>query len=234
MSVNFDSFAASASYAVKSLPLTIYVLAVSVLIGIAAGSVIALVRFYKIPVISQILAVAVAIYQGIPFIVLLMIYNLIYIMTMPDILAMLHISKSIADINTANLGIFALSLMAVCMFSETIRGALASVPKGQMEGGLCIGLTKIQVIRRIILPQVVPVCIAPMTNNIVGMIKATAILSIIGISEVTFAASQPAAVNYAYFESYLAAAVVYWIFTICVECVATLLEKYTGKFRRTI
>jgi L-cystine transport system permease protein len=94
-----------------------------------------------------------------------------------------------------------------------------------------VGLNTPQTIRRIILPQIIPVVLPPLLNSTVGLIKGTSIVYTIGIAEILSGALVPASKKYTFFEGYLAAALVYWILTIIVELLFKLAEKKAGKFR---
>jgi L-cystine transport system permease protein len=148
-----------------------------------------------------------------------------------DILRFFHSSKTIADTESIVIGYFALSLMMICGISEVVRGALLSVDKGQSEAAYVVGLNTPQTIRRIILPQIIPVVLPPLLNSTVGLIKGTSIVYTIGIAEILSGALVPASKKYTFFEGYLAAALVYWILTIIVELLFKLAEKKAGKFR---
>jgi L-cystine transport system permease protein len=200
-------------------------------IGIIIGTLVALIRVYKIPVLSQFFAVFIPFYQGIPIAVALVIYNLIYLMKCDDILKFFHSSKTIADTDSIVIGYFALSLMMICGVSEVVRGALLSVDKGQSEAAYVVGLNTPQTIRRIILPQIIPVVLPPLLNSTVGLIKGSSIVYTIGIAEILSGALVPASKKYTFFEGYLAAALLYWILTIIVELLFKLAEKKAGKFR---
>jgi L-cystine transport system permease protein len=231
MDIKAEAIAESFVEALKYLPQTLKLILVPLAIGIIIGTLVALIRVYKVPVLSQLFAVFIPLYQGIPIAVALVIYNLIYLMKCDDVLRFFHSSKTIADTDTIGIGIFALSMMMTCSISEVIRGSLLSIDKGQSEAAYVVGLTKVQTIRRIILPQIIPVAIPPLINNTVGLIKATSIVYTIGIAEVLSGALAPASKRYTFFEGYLAAALVYWILTIIVELLFKLAEKKAGKFR---
>lgn len=232
MSIRMDAVKESILSALNYLPKTIELILIPLLIGIVLGTLIAFVRVYKIPVLSQFFSCFIPIYQGIPIVVALLIYNLLYLIKCNDVLQFFHSSKTIADIDNIIVGLFALSLMMICNISEAVRGALLSIDKGQTEAAYAVGLSKLQTIRRIIIPQMIPVAIPVMVNNTVGLIKATSIVYAVGISEVLSGALVPASKRYTFFEGYLAAALLYWVLTIVVEVAYQFAEKKSGKFRR--
>lgn len=216
------------------LPVTIELVFVSLFIGLLFGTAIGFIRYHKIPVLSQVFAVLVTMYQGIPVLVVLLIFHLLFLNHMGEVLEALHLNYNAGDINPVWIGILALSLMAISNFSEVIRGALHGIDQGQTEAGYSVGLTRFQIIRRIIIPQLVPIALPPITNNIVGLIKASSLASLVGIIEVTGGAIVPAATTYAFFESYLAAACVYWVFSACLEFILNKITVRVGRFRRAI
>lgn len=234
MNFNLAHFNESLVYGLKYLPNTLRLVFVPLAIGLMLGTVIALVRVYKVPVLCKLLAVFVTVYQGVPIVVALMIYNLVFMLKFNDLASLLHLKKSISDVDNIWVGIFALSLMAVCSISEAVRGALLSIDNGQNEAGYSVGLTKIQTIKRIILPQMVPVAIPMLINNVVGLIKGSSVVMAIGIVEIVAGATIPSSRTYSFFEGYVAAAIIYWVFTIVIEYLAQRLRQYTGKFRRNL
>jgi L-cystine transport system permease protein len=114
------------------------------------------------------------------------------------------------------------------------RGALASVKKGQYDAGYAMGLTKAQVLLRIVLPQAIPVSL-PMKGNIfIALIKSVALASIVAVIDVMTAAVITANSNYRFLEAYVAAAIVYWGICFVIERIFLALEKITGTtIRRT-
>lgn len=223
-----ESFVSALDY----LPKTIELILIPLVIGLVIGTLIALIRVYKIPVLSQFFSFFIPIYQGIPIVVALLIYNLIFLMKCNDVLEFFHSSKTISDVDSIIVGLFALSFMMICNVSETVRGALLSVDKGQNEAAYAVGLSKVQAIKRIVIPQTIPVVIPTMVNNTVGLIKATSIVYAVGIAEILSGALVPASKGYTFFEGYLAAALLYWILTVAVEVTYKFVEKKSGKFRR--
>lgn len=234
MNFNTAHFYESFLYGIKYLPNTFRLVFIPLIIGLVLGTSVALIRVYKVPVIDKLLGIFVTVYQGVPIVVALMIYNLIFMLKFNDLAKLLNIGKTVAEVDNIWVGIFALSLTAVCSISEAVRGALLSIDKGQDEAGYSVGLTKIQTIRRIIIPQMIPVAIPTLINNVVGLIKASSVVMAIGIVEIVAGATIPSSRTYSFFEGYVAAAIIYWVFTIFIEYLAKILKQHTGKFRRNI
>jgi polar amino acid transport system permease protein len=117
-------------------------------------------------------------FRGVPMLVqVLLWYNLAVLF--PTVLG--------RDTNTLisgfTAGLCALSLAESGYMAEIIRGGMLSVPPGQADAGVSLGLTRGQALRRIVLPQSIRVIIPPTGNQFIGMLKASALVSVIGGSD---------------------------------------------------
>lgn len=219
MSISFESLLTSLKFGLKAFPVTLELIAVSLALGLVLGCVIAFIRAYKVPFLGKFFGAFINVYQGVPFVVALLIYHLILLTCFPKV-------------ETIVIGILAMTLVAVCNSSEAFRGVLLAIDRGQYEAGYSVGLTEFETIRRIILPQVISHALPMLTNNVIGLIKASSIVSVVGIIEVTQGSLIPSMVSYSFFESYLAAAIIYWAFSALLEVAAAKLEKVSGRYRR--
>ena len=207
------------------LPRTLLLSGIPVLLGLLVGTLLAVVRGYRILFLGRLISVVVSIYQGLPIVVALLIYNLLFMMEFNPVADVIGLPWQASEIDNLWVGVFALSLQAICLMEESIRGALYSVGKGQREAGLAAGLTEWQVLRYIILPQVIPVAIPSLLNNIVGTVKNSSVVVAIGVTEVLSGASVPASKTYSFLESYLAAGLIYWGLTGFIEWIFQCWEQ---------
>ena len=136
------------------------------------------------------------------------------------------------DLPMSALAIIGLSLMAMVGLSEAFRGAFESVKQVQFDAARSLGMTKMQTIRRVLIPQTLPVALPMIINMLINLIKGTAIASLVSVVEIFSAATQAASSNYKYFEAYIAAAMIYWLMTIVIERGAVLLENRMDKSLR--
>lgn len=230
----FENFLESLRSGLYYLPDTLLLIAVPLLLGIVFGTVIALIRVYKVPVLEKVLSAAITVYQGVPVVVALMIYNLLFNLKFNDIASFFHLSVTIRDVSTVWVGVFALTLIAIPMISDVIRGALLSVEPGQSEAAWSAGLTRVQTICRIVIPQMIPVAIPGLVNSIIILIKSSSIMMTAGICEVLMGSTLPSMRTYTYFEGYLAAALIYWGLAIIVEAAARFAQKRSGRFKKIV
>ena len=105
---------------------------------------------------------------------------------------------------------FAFNEGAYC--AETMRGALESVPQGQLEAGYCVGMSWWQIMRRIVLPQALRTAVPALSNSLIGMIKDTSLASNITVAELFMAGQRVAARTYIFLPIYCEVAVVYLLF----------------------
>jgi len=121
--------------------------------------------------------------------------------------------------------IIALSINIGAYLSETFRGAILSVPKGQTEAALALGMTPWQTMRRIVLPQAARVAIPPMGNTFIGMLKETSLVSVIAVTELLRQAQLLIAQYYVIMPFYLAIALMYWLMSTLFSAILGYLEK---------
>lgn len=128
-------------------------------------------------------------------------------------------------------GLLALTLYYSPYFAEVIRGAFNAIPSGHIEAGRVVGMSELQIARRIIVPQALGVALPPLTGICIGLIKDTAILSVISVVELAFQTKQVVSRTYAPFETYFAVALIYWCMLATFEVVMRWLEQRITHYR---
>ena len=125
-------------------------------------------------------------------------------------------------------GIVVLSLYAGAYFSESIRGGILSVPKGQLETARALGMPYLKAMWRIVLPQSLGYVLPSITNQMIGVIKDSAALSVITVPELSMAAQVVLGESFSPVETYLMVALLYWGLTALVAAVMMYLERRVG------
>jgi polar amino acid transport system permease protein len=157
---------------------TIQLSVLAMLISIVLALVIALMIQSQNKVASVIGRVYVWFFRGVPMLVqVLLWYNLAVLF--PTIFG--YSTNTL--ISGFSAGLIALSLAESGYMAEVIRGGMLSVPAGQMDAGMSLGLTRGEALRKIVLPQSIRVIIPPTGNQFIGMLKATSLVSVIGGSD---------------------------------------------------
>jgi ABC-type arginine transport system permease subunit len=112
--------------------------------------------------------------------------------------------------------------------AETFRSAFLSVPKGQIEAAKACGMTTAQWLRYVVWPQIVPLALPGFTNNYLVLMKSTALVSIIGLQDVTYAALQAGRTTREPFIFLAAAMLIYLAFTIVSDWGLRRVERRYG------
>jgi polar amino acid transport system substrate-binding protein len=108
--------------------------------------------------------------------------------------------------------------------AENYRAGIQSIPRGQLDAALALGLTRIQTIRKIVLPQAVRLVIPPVTNDFIALLKDSSLVSVITMVELTKMYGQLAATNYDYIGIGLLTAAIYFVLGLPIARLSRLLE----------
>jgi L-cystine transport system permease protein len=216
--------------AIKYIPITLLLATIPLIIGSIVGTVIAVIRIYKIKFLSKLVQIFVVIIRGIPLVLLLYIVYFEVTTGFDALATKLSWTTRSKDINVVYIAIVAISISAIANISEAIRSGLISVGNGQFEAAYSIGLTRSQTLRRIIIPQALPVMVPSLCNNFIGLIKGSSIAYLIAIVDIMNGALITATANYKFLEAYIAAAIVYWVLCVCIEKGSFFIEKYLTSY----
>jgi len=109
--------------------------------------------------------------------------------------------------------------------AENYRAGIQSIPRGQLDAALALGLTRIQTIRKIVLPQAIRLVIPPMTNDFIALLKDSSLVSVITMVELTKMYGQLAATNYDYIGIGILTAAIYFVLGLPIARLSRLLES---------
>ena len=129
------------------------------------------------------------------------------------------------EINPFAAGTLTLGFVFGAYLTETFRGAILAVPRGQIEAGYACGLTRLQVLTSITLPQMIRHAIPGFTNNWLVMLKATALVSIIGLDDMVHRAGLASAATRAPFTFYALTGAIYLAVTTVSILVLSIVER---------
>ncbi len=119
--------------------------------------------------------------------------------------------------------VFALNEGAYC--AETVRAAIESVPRGQMEAGYCVGLSYLQIMRRIVLPQAFRTAFPPLSNSLISMVKDTSLAANITVTEMFMTTQRVAGRTYEHLALYAEVALIYLLFCTVITWLQRLGER---------
>lgn len=136
-------------------------------------------------------------------------------------------SKASVDINPFLAGVLTIGFIYGAYMTETFRGAILSIPRGQMEAAWAFGMGPMRTFMRITAPQMVRYALPGFTNNWLVLIKTTALVSLIGLQEMTYLAKQASSATREPFTFFLFAAALFLIYT---SVSLWLLKKLNQRF----
>lgn len=204
---------------IKGAGLTLFFAVVSMVLGLALGFVVALLRIARVPVAAQLAALYVSAMRGTPLLV--QIFVIYYGLPSVGI-----------EFEPVTAGVLALTLNVAAYLSESLRGAIAGVDKGQWDAAQSLGLTWWQGMRYIIAPQAVRLAVPSLANSLISLIKDTSLVSVITVSELMMTTKDLIAQTFQPLPLYLMAAGIYWVLSALFEQVQQRVEKHFGKAYR--
>ena len=199
------------------LLVTIPLTAISFALALVIAVIVALIQFAGVPVLSQIARFYIWIIRGTPLLVQLFIV----------FYGLPHVGVLI-DPFVAAVVVFSINEGAYC--SETMRAALESVPKGQLEAGLCAGMSWGQTIRRIVLPQAFRTAFPTLGNSLISMVKDTSLAANITVTEMFMTTKRIVARTYEPLLLYVEVALIYLIFCTVLTKLQTSGEKRLERY----
>ncbi len=191
-----------------TIPLTILSFSIALVIAVLA----ALVQFAHVPVLRQVARFYIWITRGTPLLVQLFVV----------FYGLPKLGIAIAPFPAAVL-VFSVNEGAYC--AETIRSALEAVPSGQMEAGLCVGMSYLQIICRIVLPQAMRTAFPPLFNSLIAMVKDTSLAANITVTEMFMVTQRIVARTYEPLVLYIEVGLIYLLFCTILTKIQSIGEK---------
>ena len=221
----------------KGVLVTIELTVIAMVIGIALGVLLAVMRLSPNLLVSGFSWIYIWFFRGTPVLVqLLFWYNAATLY--PKIGLGIPFGPDIvhADANTLitpfRAAILGLGLNEGAYMAEIVRAGMISVEEGQSDAALSLGMTRIQTLRRIVLPQAMRVIIPPTGNETISMLKTSSLASVITVTELLYSAEEIFAVNYKTIQLLIVASIWYIVLTSVLYVGQTYLERYYGRGRR--
>ena len=193
---------------IPGLTMTIPLTAISFFFALIIALIVAMIQFAHVRVLRQVARFYVWVIRGTPLLVQLFVV----FYGMPNIGILIDPFPAAVIVFSINEGAY---------MAEIIRAALESVPAGQMEAGRCVGMTYLQTMRRIILPQAMRTAFPSLSNSLISMIKDTSLAANITVTEMFMATQRIVARTYEPLALYIEVGLIYLLF-------CTVLTKLQG------
>ncbi|QTQ17432.1 amino acid ABC transporter permease [Treponema parvum] len=179
-----------------TIPLTVLSFSFALIIAV----ITAMIQFSKIRILKDLARFYIWVIRGTP--VLVQLYMLFY--GLPSLGIVLDPFPSAVIVFSINEGAY---------MAETVRAALESVPKGQIEAGYCVGMSYLQIMRRIVLPQAFKTAFPPLSNSLIALVKETSLAANITVLEMFMATQRIVARTYEPLALYCELGLIYLFFS---------------------
>jgi putative amino-acid transport system permease protein len=219
MILDFDYMAGLVPVILSYAPLTLGMASLAMAIALALAAMLAVVRVLKVPVLDRFVAVFISFFRGTPLLVQLFLFYY----GLPQVIGAF---RSIDGVTAAVAG---LTLHFAAYMAESIRAAILGIDRSQWEAGQSVGMTQLQLMRRIILPQAARVAAPTLLNYYIDIIKSTSLAFTLGVTEMMGAAQKEAAGSFRYFEAFLVVACIYWAIVEALSFVQRRMETRLGR-----
>lgn len=212
-----DEYMAIFRFIPDGILVTFQVTVGSIILALLIGLIAGLGRISSNRLINGAASLYVEVIRGIPLLVQLfyIYYALGRFVKIPDMVS-------------------AIIAMAVCYgayLGEVIRAGIQSIPKGQMEAALSLGMSRVQAMRQVILPQAFRVVLPPVGNEFIALLKDSSLVSILAVSDLLRRGREYASETFSYFETYTVIALIYLILTLFFSKLIGMMEEHLNEGR---
>lgn len=213
---DFNVFMESMPLLVRAAEMTLFISAIGLALGFMLAIVIATACMSKNPVVYRLGRSYVFVFRGIPLLVQLMLVY--YFLPLIGI----NVDPIVASI-------LAISLCEGAYLGEILRGGFLGIPKGQIEATNLLGFSPLARLFRIEIPQVVKLTVPSLVNETIMLVKASSLISVVGVAEITRTAQNVAASTFMPLEVYLAAGLLYFLINGVLSIAGHFAEQYFGR-----
>ncbi len=213
------------------LLLTVELTVVSMVIGIALGVLLAVMRLSPNPLVSGSSWMYIWLFRGTPVLVqILFWYNVSALYPRIGIGALSFDANHVITPFIA--AVLALGLNEGAYMAEIVRAGILSVDEGQSEAGAALGMSRLLIMRRIVLPQAMRVIVPPTGNEVISMLKTTSLVSVIAVTDLLYSVQLIYAANYRTIPLLLVASIWYLLVTTLLSIGQHYIERHFGRSTR--
>lgn len=174
---NWSVFRDALPMLLQGLGITVMLGVVSIVLGLAGGLLLALLRLYGPPLVGAVARIYIDVFRSIPILVLLV---LVYY-------ALPFVGVRLSSFSST---VLTLSLVSCAYSAEIFRSGIEALPKGQFEASEAMGLSFFNTLRDVVLPQAFRIIVPPLTSNCINVLKDTALASVVAMPDLLKQATQ--------------------------------------------
>jgi polar amino acid transport system permease protein len=223
------------SVTLGGVAVTLELTAAAMAIGVVGGVIVAIMRMSESYVLRTIATGYVTIFRSAPVLVQILFWGYLGVLYPKLMIGVPFTNLHLIDVQTSSVvgayvaALLALGLNEVAYAAEIVRGGLQAIPAGQREAAHSLGLSPRATMRRIVLPQAMRVIVPPMGNEVITMLKTTALVSVIGGEDLLTRMENIYAQTYQVIPLLLVASIWYLALTAALTLLQSRLERRYGK-----
>ena len=218
----------------RGIVTTLYVSVIAYVAAAAVGLLFGLMRASHRRVLREAASVYIEVVRGVPMLVIL--YYVAFVAAPAAVLMINRLAEpliaagwmeplSVRRVDFVWRAIMALTIGYSAFLAEIFRAGIEAVPRGQMEAALSLGMSRRQAMLHVVLPQAARTVLPPLGNEFVAMIKDSALVSVLGVGDITQQAKVYSASSFRFFETYNTVAFLYLVMTIGLSILVRALER---------
>ncbi|MBP1129750.1 MULTISPECIES: ABC transporter permease [Serratia] len=208
---------------IQGAALSLCVMLVSLAVALALGLINAVIKLFGPRWLRWVSTGYTTLVRGIPELVIMLLLFFGGEMLVNGALGLLGLGP--LHFNTFISGVLAIGFVFGAYYTETFRGAFLTVERGQLEAAMAYGMSPGQVFRRVLLPQMLSFAIPGINNNWLGLMKASALVSILGLEDMVWLAEQAGRATQKPFLFYFLVALIYMVITAITSWGFSLLSR---------
>ena len=212
MSIDLSIFTNYGPQLLLGFWMTIKIVIGAIIMGMPLGLVLALGRRSRWKLMRILATSFIEIFRNTPFII--QVFMFFYVLPFYGLY-----------LPAEYVGMVALALFGSAYFAEVIRGGINAVPNGQLESARATGMSDWKAMRYVVLPQTLPIILPAMTNQTLSLVKESAVLSTITVSELTMAAITVQGQTFRPFEAFIMIALMYWALNETIAIIMRQVER---------
>jgi len=211
--LDFSAISGSIGYILEGLKVTLQVVALAGVIGFIIGTLLALCKIGRIKLLTIMADIYTSIFRGTPLVLQLMIiyYGL------PQAIGI--------NLEPVTAAVLAFGLNSGAYISEVIRAGILAVDKGQREAAMALGVPYGQMMKDIILPQALKNILPALMNEYITLTKESAIVTVIGVSDVMRRSYMVGSNTYAFLEAFIFAGLIYYVLVMILTLLGKVIER---------
>ena len=218
----------------RGIVTTLYVSVIAYVAAAAVGLLFGLMRASHRRVLREAASVYIEVVRGVPMLVIL--YYVAFVAAPAAVVLINRLAEpliaagwmqplSVRRVDFVWRAIMALTIGYSAFLAEIFRAGIEAVPRGQLEAALSLGMSRRQAMLRVVLPQAARTVLPPLGNDFVAMIKDSALVSVLGVQDITQQAKVYSASSFRFFETYNTVAFLYLVLTIGLSILVRALER---------